>query len=441
MAVLNTTNYQGQTFNSGGLTPSPDNSTVGLQLYDGDLSRIVIETAKEEIPFTQLSPKTMMMRHRGKKYKREISLPIIDSRNFNSQGVDFLGLKTEPGVWYAYDANDVRTEYATEKLAWQSAGVVKVTEGSGNMYGSSRSFALQVGSYPIAGEVVGRANSIGYRRMIVECVPQRYAFSLPFTAESLEFDTETRLKIFMAKEVSKAYTKIKEAITRNTLMAVGMSNAYYCGGASQISEVDETCKLTLKDLRIFHEALNIALVPFDTNILTGSRNFATTPVERARYFYVPIELENTLRDLTHNGKEVFSPFSDYAGQVKTAKNEIGKIENSRFICVSDMPSWFGQGADATNGLDTDGDTIEDAGQDLRITDGRYDVFGLLFVGSDSFEVVGIQGMNDLSVRFNEPKGIAHYDDHADRGSMALSWYQSVLVYRRERVRMMFCSAE
>jgi N4-gp56 family major capsid protein len=155
--------------------------------------------------------------------------------------------------------------------------------------------------------------------------------------------------------------------------------------------------------------------------------------------------------MEHAGKPMWedvASYADGAGATSTAaesktnvgQGEIGRIGQFRFIVVYDMPVWFGQGADATDGTDNDGDGIEDAGANINSTDGRYDAFPLLVVGSGSYETYSLEG-DTARVKHGEPRVIPGIDNHGDKGSIAIAWYFGLLVNKPEWIRTLICSAK
>jgi N4-gp56 family major capsid protein len=394
------------------------------------------------------------MKHFGKRIKKYREYPILHDANVNDMGIDANGVKMVPGRWYSWtDPFDptTREEHNTKAEALARPGQVRIMKGDGNLYGSSRDFNVQVGAFPILGEEGGAVNIVGTSRDIVEAKIQRYGFAIQYTRAAMDLDTDTNLLMKEVQKVAEAYGDIREAQIRNELITQGLQNATYSGAATQMSEVDETCQLTFGDLRLLKQSLDLARCPIDTNMITGSTKIDTKTVRAARYIYVPQELVPALEDLEHNGKSLWVDVAEYAdggnvtnsqtiSKTNVADGEIGKIGSFRFVEVYDMPAWFGAGADATDGADNDGDGIEDAGANLHVTDGHYDVFPLLVVGSESFETYALEG-EVAKVKHGAPRVIPGIDNHGDRGSIAIDWYFGMLVNHPEWIRVHLCSAK
>ena len=97
----------------------------------------------------------------------------------------------------------------------------------------------------------------------------------------------------------------------------------------------------------------------------------------------------------HNDK-AFVPIREYADAGNIAAGEIGAIENVRFISVPEMKKWEGAG-----------DTVTNNGG-YRETDGKYDIYPVLFVGSKSFNTIGYQ-TDGKSSKFEIRNNITYYN--------------------------------
>jgi len=444
--------FNGQKYNEGGINPAT--SSVGPQLNDFHFSRFAVLEAAHKKVFSQMGARRTQPRNFGKTIKKYHEYPILHDANINDQGIDANGVKMTPGKWYSWtDPLDpaTRQEHDTKAEALARAGQVRIQKGDGNLYGSSRDFNVQNGAFPILGEEGGAVNIVGTSRDIIEAKIKRYGFAIQYTKTAMELDTDSSLLVKEVQKVGEAYGDIREAQIRNELITQGMQNVVYGGSATQISEVDETCQLEFKLLRMLKTSLDTARCPVDTNMITGSTKIDTKTIRAARYIYVPQEVVPALEDLEHNGKILWEDVAEYAdgGNVtnamaesksNVAQGEIGRIGSFRFIVVEGMPYWQGGGADATDGTDNDGDGIEDAGANLYITDGHYDVFPLLVVGSDSFETYSLQG-EVAKVKHGAPRVIPGIDNHGDRGSIAIDWWFGLLVNRPEWIRCVCVSSK
>jgi N4-gp56 family major capsid protein len=422
-------------FNTGYTT-----SDMGPQITQYDMQRIAVQEAKKNIRFSQMGMLQKIKPNHGDELKRYREYPILHDSNVNNQGLDAQGAELLANKWYAYKADGSRTVHIDEASARAVLGVVKVLKGGGALYAGSRDFALQNDNFPLIGEIGGRGNRVGLTREILTAKVKKYAINIEYTADALKFDSQPKLNIKYAREIGRAYSELREAIVRNQLITEGLVNAAYGGSATTVIEVDETSGITYPSLRRMQTSLDLARCPYDTKVISGSKNIDTVTVSASRYVYIPIELESEIEDLTHNGRAMYSDWASYAaaGGTSYAQGEIGKAGKFRFISDFDFPIMKGAGADATNGLDANANGIEDAGEGKSITNGHYDVAPLLFVGSESFEVITTE-KDGFVLNESAPKVTPGVDNYADLGVVSVKWHQGLMVNKAEHIRCLLVS--
>ena len=428
-----------QQFNGG-------NPSRGPMLTDFDLSRIVIRESRRSNIFSQMSKYVNMKRGHGDTFKKERKFPVLHEKNINEQGVDASGLKLANGKWYSYDADGVRTEHATEKAAKDAAvasGTNRYMSGEGNLYGGSKDFFRQKGAIPTLREEGGVVNVVGGKRTIISAKIKPYSLSEVFSQQELELDGEDKLKAELTMELGRLHGEVREMLIRNDLISQGLTNGVYAGTATSLATINELCVVDYDTLRKFQSKLDQLRVPFDSKILTGDIKIDTKIVSAARYLIIPQELERTIEDIKRDGERVFIPVAQYAGAnavrvsdreavLDVATGEIGAIGKFRFISDLDMPIFAGAGEDATDGADGDGDGIEDVGAGLSVTDGHYDAAPILSVGTGSFEVLGLDGV-DAKVKYAAPMIIPGIDNTGETGVVSVRWYYGMLFNKAEQV--------
>lgn len=430
-----------QLFNGG-------NPSVGPQLTEFDMTRVAVREARRKRPFSQMAKLQKIKRNHGDTFKKERKYPVLHKANINTMGVDPEGLQLLPTKWYAWDANRVRTEHATKAAALASAGQVSIMSGQGNLYGGSKDFAEQTGSIPELRETGGRVNVVGGKRVILTGKIKLYSLSEEFSRTEMELGGEERLKAEKSMELGEAYADLRETMLRNDLLSQAMTAPVFAGTALAINQVDETSIVTYDTLRRFQSKLDLLRVPMATRMITGSTKVGTKVVESARYYHIPLELERTIEEIKHDGKSMFKFVSEYAGStvgiadrdqdINAANGEIGAIGKARFISDSNMGYFQGSGADATDGTDANANNIEDAGENLSITDGKYDVFPILSVGAESFEVLGLEG-DDVSVKYASPRIIPGLDNTGELGVVSIRFWYGVLFNKIEHVNCILTS--
>ena len=78
----------------------------------------------------------------------------------------------------------------------------------------------------------------------------------------------------------------------------------------------------------------------------------------------------------YHGEKAFVPVHQYASAGNIARGEIGSIDHFRFIEVPEMVHWDGEGAAVSNN------------SGFMESGGKYNVYPMLVVGSQSFTTIG-----------------------------------------------------
>ena len=247
---------------------------------------------------------------------------------------------------------------------------------------------------------------------------------------------DSRVGILAGKTqaLGEAKGDLYEAQVQADLLAASELNRSFGGvNATSLVTCDETAELTFADLRLMEQELKRLLVPRDTKIITGSTKIDTRVVGKAYYVYVGQELTPMLEDMQHNGVNVWKPIESYADAGTTADGEIGAIGRFRFIEIDNMMKY--RGAGSPDGTVQSWATSDTAGYHATAVNGAteaFDIFPVLFVGSDSFATVGFEG-DSSRIKTAMPKADAFNDPFGKNGSMSISWFFGTLIYRSERI--------
>jgi N4-gp56 family major capsid protein len=467
-------------------------SSVGTQIRtDHYIKKALIEARKAQF-FMPLSGTTNLPKNMGKKIKKYHYLPLLDDANINDQGIDATGVSTNVRVTYKLAPADVNAAnngmnviYITgeganlaaaeadaesqTKLesAVQSAGYTitawntdwdttmddyrtagwQVTDAvhsdlgayggavpqSGNLYGSSKDIGTIPGKLPALSETGGRVNRVGFKRVEVEGTIEKFGFFDEYTQESLDFDSDADLRMHINREMLNGAMEITEdALQIDLLNAAGVVK--YAGDAVQNSDVDASDVVSYSDLLHLAIDLDNNRCPKNTTVQTGTRLIDTKTIAAARVLYCGSELQPTLEAMTDlHSERAFVPVHKYAGGTTLLNGEIGSIGYFRIVIVPEMLKWEGAGADST-GTATHYET-----------DGKYDVFPMLVVGSGSFTTIGFQ-TDGKTVKFKikhaAPGSTESYanDPYGETGFMSIKWYYGTLIERPERIALIKTAA-
>lgn len=444
-------------------------STVGNQLTTHYYQKQALIEARKEQYFSQLADTTSMPKNFGKTIKRYHYIPLLDDANINDQGIDAAGVTISKDTWevvlpalefeFTVEAdataaaaaiNAVKTGTATKSgsvtpwtvtattrnLGYTTATLAnavktavtgtKLTQGSGNLYGSSKDIGTISGKLPALSETGGRVNRVGYKRKELEGTFEKFGYFQEYTQESLDFDTDADLMQHITREMLNGANEITEdALQIDLLNAAGVIK--YAGGATENSEMDDDCIVTYGDLMRLSIDLDNNRTPKHTKVITGTRMVDTRVIPAARVMYVGSELLPTLRGMKDlHQQPAFIPVEKYAAGGTVLNGEAGSIDAFRIIVVPEMLKWEGAGADAS------------ADVDHYSTGERFDVFPMLVIGSESFTTIGFQ-TDGKSVKFkiyNKKPGEGaadRSDPYGEMGFSSIKWYYGFMVLRPERI--------
>ncbi len=393
------------------------NQAQGSQIRTDYYDRKALFETRRERYFAALADVTAMPKHYGKTIKKYHVMPLLDERNVNDQGLD------KDGAQHA----------------------------DGNLYGGSKDIGAIVGKLPTLTENGGRVNRVGMSRIQLSGTMENYGIFHEFTDDYLNFDTMADLYEHLSRELVTGAVQMTEAMIQIDLInAAGVirfggdatSKATMTGEANAVKSL-----VTYEDLQRMSITLDDNRTPKSMRMLKGSQGFDTVTVDNGRLLYCGSEMIPTLTKMTdHFGNPAFVSVEHYgyAGTFKEGTNmihgEIGKIGQFRVIVVPEMLHEAGVGVVATSG--------QEAGYRFTgaLDTGKYDIFPLLCIGSESFTTIGFQtgGGSDFKFKIitRMPGEIVNLDDpFAKTGFSSLQFWYGFMVLRPERIAIQWSIAE
>ena len=441
-------------------------SSIGTQLMPFHFQRKALIDTRHQMFFGQLADTVAMPKNYGRTIKRFHYIPLLDDRNINDQGIDATGKSvanevtitiTDPsgmarravgkGTDAATALTDAKnsavnifrnigvyqTSYATTKTAITAANW-KVEEGEavnsgGNLYGSSRDVGTIVGKLPVISETGGRVNRVGFTRLTLEGHIENFGFFDEYTEDSVQFDNDADKMNHISRETLRGANELTEGMIQMDLLN-GANVVFYGGDATSKGELTgETgatpSELDYETLVRVETILNNNHCPRDTTIINGSRMSDTRTVGACRYAYVGSEIKlNLLQMKDFHDKPAFIPVQQYAEAGTLAAGEIGSVGNFRFIENPMMFYWEGEGATAT----TNGGYLE--------SNGKYNVYPVLVVGSGSFTTIGFQTSGEntkFKILHRSPGQSAadRNDPYGKVGFYSIQWWYGTMILRPE----------
>ena len=292
-------------------------------------------------------------------------------------------------------------------------------------------------------------NRVGWTRITREGSLIKLGFFTEWTAESMQFDSDSMLKEHLAREMlNGAYEIYEDVLQRDLIAGAGVvvysgaatSKATITGVVTPASGINPQVPASIVDYTTLMR-LDLALTdnrtPTHTQIITGSRYQDTKVVDSARYMYVGSELMPLLRTMKDNfGNKAFIEAKHYADGGTLAEGEVGAIDGLRIIMVPEMLHYAGAGQSAPAG--TPYRTTNVGGQS------KFNVYPMLVVGDDSFVTLGFQSdgaSGRFTIKTKMPNvDITADDPYAEIGRSSIKWYYGNLIKRPERIAVVYTVA-
>lgn len=444
------------------------------------IKKALIE-AKKKMYFGQFSDTLQMPKHMGKEVRQYQYIPLLDDANINDQGIDATGAtqtveKTikisivKEGLYttkyavgeatnavYATAAAAATTAaenrahailtkelgfsgaaYVNSKAAAVAAGVIIVDSDAavpvaGNLYGSSKDIGYIASRMPTLTEDGGRVNRVGFKRRELKGSLAKFGFFTEYSQESLDFDSDADLEQHVNREMLNGAAEITEDLLQMDL--INAAGIVRLGGiatsvATMTGEQGATASvISYASLMRLSVDLDNNRCPKETKMITGTRMVDTKTVRNARYMAIGSELIPMIEQMTdYFGQPAFISVERYAAGTEVAEGEIGAVGPFRIIVVPEMMYWAGVGASVTT----------NAG--YRETNGKYDVFPMLVVGSEAFTTIGFQtdGKQTKFTIYHKKPGLEtadRNDPYGEKGFMSIKWYYGSLISRPERIAL------
>ena len=209
----------------------------------------------------------------------------------------------------------------------------------------------------------------------------------------------------MKKQCGERVGLVREMVRYGVIKAG--TNAYYAGGSSRAT-VDDHISLNL--LRKVSRNLQANHAKRVTGILAPSPNYATKAVEASYLVFCHSDCESDIRDLAG-----FTPVAEYGSRKVVNENEIGSVENFRFVTSPELAPY----ADAGAAIGTTG---------LYSTTGvSVDVYPIIVVGEDAWGQVALRGADSLDPTWIPPGTKDKSDPLGQRGYIGAKFYMNATV--------------
>jgi N4-gp56 family major capsid protein len=184
------------------------------------------------------------------------------------------------------------------------------------------------------------------------------------------------------------------------------TNVFYANGASRAAV---NTALTLNKQRAVVRALNAQKAKKITRALKSGVEYGVSAVEAAFVAVAHTDLESDIRNLTG-----FIPVAKYGARQPLNENEIGSVENVRYLLSPDLGSFADAGGAKGSMVSTSGTSA--------------DVYPILFFGQDAFAQVPLKGEEAIVPMVLNPGNPSKSDPMAQRGYVSWkTWYAAVIL--------------
>jgi N4-gp56 family major capsid protein len=192
----------------------------------------------------------------------------------------------------------------------------------------------------------------------------------------------------------------------------GGTSVFYTNGSSR-SAVNTPISLA-KQRKVTRYLKRMKARKF-TRILSGSVNIGTRPVEAAYIAVCHTDLESDVRNLAG-----FLSVAEYGQRQPICEQEIGSVEDVRYIMSPDLDAWFDAGGDATTVAVSTGGT-------------KADVYPILYFGMEAYGLTPlknakINGKSNQAITPTviQPGTISASDPLGQRGYVGWkAWFNAV----------------
>ena len=148
-----------------------------------------------------------------------------------------------------------------------------------------------------------------------------------------------------------------------------------------------------------------------TDIVSSNSNFRTEPIEAAFVAVFHPDVTNDIRNM-----QGFIPVARYGSNLKAWANEIGSVEDVRYV----RSVLFTPTAGSTG-------VVGGASTTMRNTAGYADVYPVLYISRDAYGIVPLKGANALSLIAHNPGSSGTGDPLNQRGTIGWKCAQTSVI--------------
>lgn len=224
---------------------------------------------------------------------------------------------------------------------------------------------LSASTVPLTEGVTPSSTSFGYED--VEATLAQYGDVITVT-DVIEDTHEDPVLNDAAQQCGENIGRTIEALTYGVVKAG--TNVFYGNGASRAAV---NTAISLNKQRAVTRALKAQKAMKITKILSGSPNYETRAIEASYVAVAHTDIEPDIRGMTG-----FTPVAEYGQRQPICPEEIGSVEDVRYVLSPDLEPFLAAGSGTLNGMVSQGAA-------------NVDVYPVLFFGKEAFATVALRG--------------------------------------------------
>lgn len=179
------------------------------------------------------------------------------------------------------------------------------------------------------------------------------------------------------------------------------------GTASGRSDVNDVIDLTVQ--RAITRSLKSQRAHKYTKMLAASPKYGTEPVAPSFVAVGHTDTEQDIRDITG-----FTPIEKYGTPQFLNDNEVGKVEEFRYITSPVLEPWLGAGSGTLNSMRSVGGS-------------NVDVYPIVYMGMRAWSNVPLRGAGSMSPTVLNPGKVSPSDPLGQRGYVGWKMYFAALI--------------
>lgn len=208
-----------------------------------------------------------------------------------------------------------------------------------------------------------------------------------------------------------------EAVTWGVLK--GATNVLYANGSAT---GDVNTAISKDKLRSAVRALQAQRAKPITRMLDSSPDHSTTPIEGGYVAFAHTDMAADIRDLAG-----FTPVAQYGSRKPLCPEELGSVENVRFILSPLLSPMANAGSTTLNNMVTSGTKV--------------DIYDLVIIGMNAYGLVPLKGTTAIKPSVINPNTVSKSDPLGQKGYVGWKAYYTALVLNQAWIARIRCGVK